>query len=526
MSSFAPHRLATSLEERIRSLEVDFHRAYWESQIEATAETDARRAELELELRRVKGEPEALIEVREALEEELHDPVLRRQLEVLRLSLTANQMSDPLREEIVALSTRVESEFASYRPEVNGRRLSDNEILEILTSSDDVELRKRAWEASKEVGTRVEGSVRELARLRNQAARDLGFADFYRMSLELAELSEEWLLKTLDEIERLTEEPFRAYKGALDDRLRDRFGVQELRPWHYADPFFQEVPPDARLPLDHLLGERSATDLTLKSFAAWGIDLSGVLERSDLYPRERKNQHAFCIDVDRLGDVRILANVVPGEHWMSIMLHEAGHAAYDVEIDPELPYLLRRSTHIFVTEAMAILSGRLVRSPRWLIDVAGVSESEVYEIAHELTRSNAAQDLVMARWVPVMAHFERELYSDPEGDLDSLWWELVERFQLISPPPDRSAPDWAAKIHVSVAPVYYHSYLLGAMLASQIERAIERDCGALLSKEAGRWLVERLFRPGNLLRWDALIEEATGVPLRADDLADWVRRAT
>jgi peptidyl-dipeptidase A len=134
-------------------------------------------------------------------------------------------------------------------------------------------------------------------------------------------------------------------------------------------------------------------------------------------------------------------------------------------------------------------------------------------------------DLIVARWVCVMAYFERELYADPEGDLDTLWWELVERFQLVAPPPERSAPDWAAKIHISAAPVYYHNYLLGALLASQIEQTIERESGALLSRAGGRWLVERLFRPGSLLRWDALIEEATGRPLGADDFAAWVRTA-
>ena len=122
-----------------------------------------------------------------------------------------------------------------------------------------------------------------------------------------------------------------------------------------------------------------------------------------------------------------------------------------------------------------------------------------------------------------MAHFERELYSDPEADLDALWWELVERFQFVTPPTGRSAPDWAAKIHLAVAPVYYHNYLLGSVLACQMERVIEQECGALIDNpEAGTWLVERLFRPGNVMRWEALVEESTGRPLSPEDFADYV----
>jgi peptidyl-dipeptidase A len=121
---------------------------------------------------------------------------------------------------------------------------------------------------------------------------------------------------------------------------------------------------------------------------------------------------------------------------------------------------------------------------------------------------------MFARWVLVMTHFERYLYSDPEGDLDAQWWSLVERFQLVTPPPGRSAPDWAAKIHVSAAPVYYHNYLLGEVLASQLTAAIETQCGGLVGvPEAGEMLIERVFRPGSLLRWDSLIEAALGSPL-------------
>lgn len=524
MSSLPPHRLVDSLEERFRDLEIRFRTAYWDSQVEATPERDARREELELELRRVKGDAHALDAVTAALGEEIHEPLLRRQLEVLRLSLTANQMDDGTREEIVALSSAIESEFASYRPEVDGRRLNDNDVHDILVKSDDEGLRRRVWDASKEIGGVVEERVRELARLRNDAARDLGFADYYRMSLELDEMPEEWLFTILDEVERFTEAPFVKWKAQLDSTLRSRFETETLYPWHYGDAFFQELPPDGRVNVDPLMEHSSPVELAERTFRLWGIDLSQVMGSSDLYPRDRKCPHAFCLDVDRSGkDVRILANVVQGERWTSVMLHESGHAAYDMAIDPKLPYLLHRPAHIFTTEAMAILSGRLVRRPGWLTRVAGVAEDRVAEIADRLAAANAAQDLLMARWIPVMAHFERELYSDPEGDLNSKWWELVERFQMVAPPPHRDAPDWAAKIHISVAPVYYHNYLLGAMLASQLEASCTAETGGRVEdQETGEWLIHRVFRPGSLLKWGALVEEATGRPLSPSDFAAYV----
>jgi len=127
---------------------------------------------------------------------------------------------------------------------------------------------------------------------------------------------------------------------------------------------------------------------------------------------------------------------------------------------------------------------------------------------------------VFTRWVLVMTNFERAFYADPEADLSTLWWELVSRYQLVTPPPERSEPDWAAKIHVACAPVYYHTYLYGNLVASQLRATLERDAGGLVGRpEAGRLLTEQLFGPGESVRWDALLARATGEPLTAVHLA-------
>jgi peptidyl-dipeptidase A len=511
------HRLVENLEERFEELETQFHHAYWDSQVDASPESEKRRAELELELRTLKGDPDHLKSVEEALASDIHEPVLKRQLETLRLSLTGNQMTEAQRESLVGLSSSIENEFASFRPVVGDKRLTENEIEQTLRTSDDAEERREVWEASKKVGTVVAPRIRELARTRNEVARDLGFADYYSMALELQEMDEDWLFSVMAELESVTDEPFDRFKQDLDRSLSSRFGSTELRPWHYSDPFFQMAPPDVRVSIDEFFPDTNAPELATKTFGSWGIDISLVMESSDLYPRERKSQHAFCIQMDRRDDVRILANVVPGERWVEVMLHESGHAAYDTSINPHLPYLLRRPAHTFVTEAIAILSGRLMRDSDWLNTVAGVGESKVASISEELVRAGAAQSLVFTRWGLVMVHFERALYADPESDLDATWWELVERFQGVTSPPERNEPDWAAKIHVAVAPVYYHNYLLGEMLASQIEETCRLQFGGLVgSADAGDLLVERVFRPGASKPWAEVVETATGSPLKAE----------
>ena len=119
-----------------------------------------------------------------------------------------------------------------------------------------------------------------------------------------------------------------------------------------------------------------------------------------------------------------------------------------------------------------------------------------------------------------MTNFERALYADPDADLDARWWELVERHQLVTRPDGRRAPDWAAKIHLAAAPVYYQNYLYGELFASQLDATLRSRAGGLVDRPAaGALLRDDVFAPGASLRWDALVERATGEPLTAKYLA-------
>ena len=125
-----------------------------------------------------------------------------------------------------------------------------------------------------------------------------------------------------------------------------------------------------------------------------------------------------------------------------------------------------------------------------------------------------------------MTGFERVLYGDPEADLDAAWWDLVSRHQLVTPPDDRRAPDWAAKIHIAVAPVYYHTYLYGSIVAAQLRDALDEAAGGLVDRpEAGELLTAKLFSPGQSVRWDRLVEQASGRPLAVESLARAVAAA-
>ena len=74
--------------------------------------------------------------------------------------------------------------------------------------------RQKVWEASKGVGAVVEGDLRELVKLRNEAATKLGFKNFQQMMLTLNEQDGGELVKLFDELDELTKAPFSAAKVA------------------------------------------------------------------------------------------------------------------------------------------------------------------------------------------------------------------------------------------------------------------------------------------------------------------------
>ena len=493
--------------------------AWWDANVEATDESERRRADAELEWSNTLAERELFDRVQRAPTN--GDGLVERQLDLLRNLMLPHQLPESLRARIIELEASVEARFARHRGVVRGEEVDDNAIKRILRESDDSAERREAWEASKTVGAAVADDVRELARLRNEAARALGHRDWFALSLATDEMEEERLVETLAEADRATRGPFARWKAELDTRLAERFGlaVSELRPWHYADPFFQEPPTEGGVNLDPLFAGEDVVALARGTFERIGLEVAGILDRSDLYPRQGKCQHAFCIDVDRGGDVRVLANVVDNHSWTETMLHELGHGVYDLGFGESLPWLLR-DTHLVTTEATALLFGALGGDREWLERVRGVDASEAESLERDLRAAKAAEHLVFTRWVLVMTGFERILYADPDGDLDASWWELVARHQLLTPPEDRKAPDWAAKIHIAVAPVYYHTYLYGSIVALQLRDALRAEAGGLVDRpEAGELLARRLFAPGQSARWDRLVEQATGAPLTVDSLA-------
>ena len=80
-------------------------------------------------------------------------------------------------------------------------QITDSEVRRVLKESRDSAERKAVWEGSKGVGPLVEADLKALVKLRNEAARKLGFTNYHALQLHLAEQSQEQMLKLFDELD-------------------------------------------------------------------------------------------------------------------------------------------------------------------------------------------------------------------------------------------------------------------------------------------------------------------------------------
>lgn len=525
LSEPAFRAFADELEVRLAALTRDTALANYEASISGREEDYARSAQAQLALRTALGDAPTFARL-EAWREAgtVGDPILARRLSLLRDAFLANQLPPATLAELVERQSAIEKRFNTHRASLDGRSVSDNELADVLRGSTDSAELERAWIASKGIGREVAADIVDLVKLRNQAARGLGFANFQAMQLELSEQDPAQVEALFDELDELTRDEFAKAKAEVDAHLAARLGVavDQLQPWHYQNPFFQEAPAIYPVDLDRYYADRDVVELASAFYAGIGLDVDDVIARSDLYGKPGKYQHAFCEDVDRRGDVRVLASVEPNSYWMNTVLHELGHAVYSKYNDPAAPWVLRDAAHAFTTEAVANMFGRLAADPDWLHEAAGIPAEERDRIAAAARATLRLEQLVFSRWAQVMFRFEKAMYEDPDQDLDGLWWSLVERYQLLRRPAGRSEPDWAAKIHVALYPAYYHNYLMGELLASQLENHLrtvvlggDPDApGSFTGRpEVGAFLRDQVFAPGRRLPWNEMITRATGEPL-------------
>ncbi|BDX39294.1 hypothetical protein CYCD_26490 [Tenuifilaceae bacterium CYCD] len=515
------------LEQQIVPLSKEAAIASWDASISGKTEDYTRSEEAQIKLVKIYADSLLFSELKEIRESGLvKDSVLKRQMELYYPMFLRNQVDPQLLEQKIKMEANLEKKYSNFRAQVGEKMLTDNEIEGILATSTNSKELEQAWKAHKMIGREVAEDVIALVKVRNQIAQKLGYENYHAMNMTLSEQNPEVILALFNELDSLTSGAFAQLKNDIDTYLSKRYKIaaDKLMPWHYQNRYFQEAPKIYSVDLDKFYVNQDLVALTAKFYNGINLSVDDIIAHSDLFEKPGKNQHAYCTDIDRAGDVRALCNVKPSYSWMNTMLHEFGHGVYSKFNDMEKPYILRDAAHSFTTEAIAMIMGRLASNPQWMLDMGIITPEQKAEIEGDCFKSLRLEQLTFSRWAQVMYRFEKEMYANPDQDLNALWWQLVEKYQMLKKPTDRNEPDWATKVHVALYPCYYHNYLMGEMLASQLNYYIANNIlknsdistvSFVNKPEVGSYLEEKVFKPGCLYEWNDMIERATGEKLTA-----------
>ena len=514
-------------EGKVIPLYKDASLASWDAQLSGKDADYKKTADLSYKLSLIYSNKDDFAKLKKFKESgAITDSILGRELTILYNAFIGNQYDTVKLKSMIDFESGIEKKFNTFRAVVGKDSLTDNQIDEILRSSTDSKKLETTWLASKVSGKNVATDVVKLVKMRNDEAKALGYNNYHEMSLKLSEQDPKDVEKLFDQLDSLTKDEFAKLKGEVDDYYAKRYNVkkEDLMPWHYQNRFFQEAPKIYDINLDKYYKGKDLVKITEAYYKGLGMDISEIIKKSDLFERPGKYQHAQCGDYDKFGDIRVMANVKDNENWMGTLLHEFGHAVYFKYIDRSMPFTLRDPAHTFTTEAIAEMFGRFSSNPQWIKDNIGITDKEKTEIEEKVNKNLRLQQLVFSRWSQVMYRFEKTLYENPDQDLNKTWWDLVEKYQMIKRPKGRNEPDWASKIHLVSSPCYYHNYLMGELLASQLLYYVSdkilkttdvKNQSFANKPEVGKFFMEKVFKPGTKYYWNDMIQKATGEKLTA-----------
>jgi peptidyl-dipeptidase A len=204
------HEFVPKVEAKAKQL----NKAMWILETTGSGDAADLKAELEAE-RRMLFNDARTYEMLEGWDKDpaITDPLLKRQLNVLKREFKQNIIPKDLIQKIAVAEVALLQSYINFRPTMEGKKLTENEIKEILKKENDPNKRKAAWTASKEVGKVLAPQILALVKLRNQAALKIGYSDYFQMQLDLQEVDSTQLSALLNDLERKSE---KGYSETID----------------------------------------------------------------------------------------------------------------------------------------------------------------------------------------------------------------------------------------------------------------------------------------------------------------------
>ncbi|MGZ5244577.1 MAG: M2 family metallopeptidase [Bacteroidia bacterium] len=474
-----------------------------------------------------------------------------KQLETILYAAANNPatLKDVVSQRIKAETAQTEKLFG-YTFKLNGKKVSTNEIDEILAKETDVKKRQAAWESSKEVGKELKDGLANLRDLRNKTVQGLGYPDYFNYQVSDYNMTTQEMLdmnkKFIKEVWPLYRELHTYARYELAKKYKEK-NVPDMLPAHWvsnrwAQDWSAMVSVEG-INLDSILGKKSPEWIVQKGeefYVSLGFPAlpKSFYEKSSLYPLPKdakysKNNHASAWHMDLENDVRSLMSVTANEEWYATVNHELGHIYYYLTYtNKDVPPLLRGGANRAYHEAFGTMIGMAALQKPFLAQ-HGLLPANVKTDEMQQLLKDALQYIVFIPFsAGVMTEFEHSLYAEnlPKDQYNKKWWELVQKYQGVTPPSTRGEQycDAASKTHINDDAAQYYDYAMSFILLFQIHDHISKNIlkqdphntNYYGNKEAGKFLKDIMYW-GASKDWREVLKEKTGSELSAKPMLDY-----
>jgi hypothetical protein len=405
------------------------------------------------------------------------------------------------------LQTAIQDSVQRFRYQVAGQALTRTQLSAVLDSSPDRTLRRAAFEAIPQVSARIGSGVRQAMAMNDRIGRQQGFPSGAAAKLSQSSLTPTQVLRDLDAFDQATRPTY----DALLERMRRDLGVEHLEPWDL-DYWFrvQERAVADAYPLDQ------GAERTLALARGLGFKVDSLPITVTIYDVPTGG---VAFDVRPPYEARLLSNPFSGSRFYATLFHEYGHTLHMTGIRPDLPLAFLSLDEQPATEGVAEVLGLFAYDRRFLARTAGVNPEQ----AAALERLGKLQHLLwIRRTIAANAYAEVQAYLDLEADLDSIYAASYRRFVGVELPPGDYA---GTRDMFGTMPLYLPVYLYADMIGTQLHQAMRAEFGADdLSKEprVAEWMRRNFYGPGQSVPWPEKIRRATGKPLDARALAEFL----
>jgi len=420
-------------------------------------------------------------------------------------------------------------------------------------------VRRKAWEASKEVGKNLKEGLINLRRLRNQTVGALDYNDYFTYQVSEYDMSTNEMTELCDQLITDVWPLYRELHTYMRYRLADKYGeeVPEMLPAHWlpnrwGQDWSAEIKVEG-IDLDGILEEKGASWLVEQSerfYVSMGFPElpKSFYTKSSLYPLPdsvdyKKNNHASAWHLDLKNDVRSLMSVISNSEWYETTHHELGHIYYYIAYtNPKVPPLLRAGANRAFHEAIGSQMG-LASMQKPFLSQLGLIDENIETDEMTILLKEAMNYIVFIPWsAGVMTQFEKSLYTDnlSQDEFNKKWWELKAKYQGIIPPSDRGEEfcDAASKTHINNDAAQYYDYALSYAILFQLHNHVAtnilkqdpRATNYYGSREIGDFM-KQILSKGNTVDWRELMMDTTGEEINAkamisyfEPLVDYLKR--